>query len=102
MRVICMFDLPTDTESEKAAYRNFRKKIIKEGFIMIQYSVYMRTCPSRDYAKRLNTRIESITPSSGHVRLIMITEKQYEDMKIIIGSKSNTEKVIGTQRLVIL
>ena len=49
MRVICMFDLPVETEEEKRGYRGFRKSLIKEGFIMMQYSVYIRTCPNRDY-----------------------------------------------------
>ncbi len=97
-----MFDLPTDTSEEKASYRKFRIRLIREGFIMLQYSVYMRTCPSREYADRLSKRIEKLAPNCGHIRLIIITEKQYEDMNIIIGQKSNTERVIGTERLIIL
>ena len=40
MRMLCMFDLPVDTEKEKRAYRIFRKNLIKEGFVMIQFSIY--------------------------------------------------------------
>ena len=54
MRVLCMFDLPVETDEERRAYRTFRKNLIKEGFIMIQYSVYVRVCPNRDYARRLS------------------------------------------------
>ena len=100
MRLLCMFDLPVETGKERKAYRSFRKMLLREGFIMIQYSVYMRTCPSRDYAKRLGTRIESKVPAEGHIRLVMITEKQYEDMQIIIGTKSHTERLIGAERLI--
>lgn len=102
MRVLCMFDLPTDTGKEKKDYRYFREDLIKEGFIMLQYSIYMRTCPSREYAERLLTRIEKLSPAKGHIRLIMITEKQYEDMKIVIGCKTNTEKKVGMQRMIVL
>lgn len=102
MRVICMFDLPVDTPEDKKNYRVFRTKLLKEGFIMIQYSVYMRTCPNRDFANRLYKRVEAISPANGHIRLFMITEKQYEDMEIIIGTKSNTEKIVGSERLIIL
>ena len=45
MRMMCMFDLPMETEKEKRAYRIFRKNIIREGFYMMQYSIYVRTCP---------------------------------------------------------
>ena len=43
MRMICMFDLPVETEEEKKAYRCFRRDLIREGFAMMQYSVYIRT-----------------------------------------------------------
>lgn len=35
MRVLCMFDLPVDTDKEKREYRNFKKKLILEGFVML-------------------------------------------------------------------
>ena len=70
MRVLCMFDLPVETDVERRAYRTFRKNLIKEGFIMIQYSVYVRVCPNRDYARRLESRIQKFTPLEGNVRTI--------------------------------
>ena len=84
MRMLCMFDLPVELPEEKKSYREFRKNLIKEGFVMIQYSVYMRTCPSREYAIRLESRIRKFAPKQGNVRLISITEKQYNDMKIML------------------
>ena len=102
MRMLCMFDLPVDTPKEKKAYRTFRNNLIKLGFIMMQYSVYIRTCPSREYACRLENRIKKIVPESGNVRTIIITEKQYEDMKIWIGSKKLQEEVIGEDRMICL
>lgn len=102
MRMMCMFDLPVETDEEKRAYRMFRKKLISEGFIMIQYSVYVRTCPNRDYAKRLEKRMQKIVPQKGNVRLVTITEKQYADMKLLVGSRNDTEKSIGAERMVVL
>lgn len=102
MRVICMFDLPMDTAKEKRIYQLLRKGLIKEGFVMMQYSVYVRTCPTREYAKRLGKRVEGIAPEKGNVRLLTVTEKQYTDMKIIVGSKNTTERTIGSERLLIL
>ena len=52
MRMLCMFDLPVETEEERRAYRIFRKNLMQEGFVMMQYSVYVRVCPSREYANR--------------------------------------------------
>ena len=102
MRVICMFDLPVETEQEKKRYRIFRKNLIKEGFVMMQYSVYIRTCPNRDYCRRLEKRVQKFAPEKGNIRMITITEKQYIDMKLIVGSKGETEKIIGTERMIII
>lgn len=102
MRMLCMFDLPTETDDEKRAYRQFRKNLIKEGFIMIQYSVYVRTCPSREHLSRLEKRIKKVAPIKGNIRLLAVTEKQYADMKLIVGSKKLTEEVVGTERLILL
>ena len=98
MRMLCMFDLPVELSEERKAYREFRKNLIKEGFIMMQYSVYVRTCPSREYGIRLENRIRKFAPIQGNVRLITITEKQYNDMKIIVGSKKLNEEKIGRDR----
>ena len=63
MRMLCMFDLPVETGEEQRAYRQFRKNIMKEGFIMMQYSVYVRTCPSKEFAERIEKRIKRIVPA---------------------------------------
>lgn len=102
MRLMCMFDLPVETEKEKRAYREFRKQLIKNGFVMMQYSVYIRTCPSREYTQRLENKIRKVVPSNGNIRLITITEKQYNDMKILVGSKSLKEAAIGSERMIVI
>ncbi len=102
MKLMCMFDLPVETEKEKRAYREFRKQLIKNGFVMMQYSVYIRTCPSREYTQRLENKIKKVVPSNGNIRLITITEKQYNDMKILVGSKSLKEAAIGSERMIVI
>ena len=102
VRLLCMFDLPVETDEEKRAYREFRKNLIKEGFIMIQYSVYVRTCPNREFGNRLEKRIQKFIPKKGNRRLLVITEKQYNDMKLLVGSKSETERIVGTERMIVI
>lgn len=46
MWVIVMFDLPTDTPKARKAYARFRTDLLKDGFTMMQYSVYIRHCAS--------------------------------------------------------
>lgn len=100
--MLCMFDLPVELDEEKRAYRIFRKNLLREGFTMIQYSVYVRTCPNRDFASRLTNKVKSFAPPKGNVRLIMITEKQYDEMIMIVGSKNLIEEKIGSERMIIL
>ena len=102
MRMLCMFDLPVETEEQRRAYRIFRKNLIQEGFVMIQYSIYVRICPSREYANRLENRIRKGIPQEGNVRLLCVTEKQYVDMKLLVGSRQTAETAIGTERLIII
>lgn len=85
MRLMIMFDLPMNTAEEKRNYRKFRKCLINEGFLMIQYSVYVRVCVSRKTAIFLENRIKKFLPLSGTVQSLIITEKQYNDMHFLNG-----------------
>lgn len=102
MRMFCMFDLPVETEEQRRNYRIFRKELIQEGFVMIQYSIYVRVCPSREFANRIENRIKKSPPLEGNVRLLCVTEKQYDDMKLLVGSRQTSETAIGTERLIII
>ncbi len=102
MKLICMFDLPVETDEQKRIYRHFRKNLIKEGFVMVQYSVYVRTCQNNEHSERIISRIQKIVPQNGNVRLLGVTEKQYNDMKIFVGSKTATEKAYQTERFIVL
>ena len=102
MKMLCMFDLPVDTAKQQRAYRKFRKDLISEGFMMIQYSVYVRTCPNRQFANQLEKRLKKIMPSEGNVRLLAVTEKQYEEMKIMVGSKKVSEEALSVERMIII
>lgn len=97
-----MFDLPVETSDERRAYRVFRKHLIEEGFVMIQYSVYARTCQNRDHVKRIENKIRKFLPKEGNIRLLSVTEKQYQDMKVLVGGKKETEKAFNTERFIII
>lgn len=89
MRLMIMFDLPTETSKQRRQYRIFRKKLIDEGFLMIQYSVYVRVCVNRKAAKYLEKRISTFLPEEGIVQSLMLTEKQYNDMHFLVGKEKD-------------
>lgn len=88
MRLVVMFDLPTETAKERRVYRKFRKALINEGFLMMQYSVYSRVCVTRKSATFLENKIAAIAPEKGLIQSFMMTEKQYSDMHYITGKRS--------------
>lgn len=85
MRLMIMFDLPTETAAEKKEYRQFRTKLINLGFLMMQYSVYVRVCVTRQSAIFLENRVRQFLPTEGVVQSLMVTEKQYNDMHFLVG-----------------
>ncbi len=82
-----MFDLPTDTKRARRAYTNFRKLLIQDGFIMMQFSVYARHCASDENATVHTGRIQVGLPPDGEVRIITITDKQFGKMQVFYGKK---------------
>jgi len=87
MWLVAMFDLPTDTKAARKAYARFRKRLMQDGFALMQYSVYIRHCASEENADVHIKRVESFLPNDGEVRLITITDKQFERMRVFWGKK---------------
>lgn len=85
--LIAMFDLPTKTAVERSSYIDFRRLLLVNGFVMLQYSVYTRHCASEESAVVYSQRIQLGLPQSGEVRLIKITDKQFGRMKVFAGKK---------------
>jgi len=97
-----MFDLPVDTPNEKRQYRIFRKELIRNGFTMLQYSVYYRALQNRAGSKKYEKAIKQFLPTHGEVRLMAVSEKQFNDMQILVGSRSKQEELVGSKDLVII
>ena len=57
MRMLVFFDLPTMTAEDKKNYRHFRTLLIKNGFIMLQESVYCKMMTSPPVEKSGNSQI---------------------------------------------
>lgn len=87
MWLMCMFDLPTETGFDKREYIRFRKVLLKNGFNMIQYSVYVRSCPSYENLETHRKRLEKNLPSKGEIRFIPFTDHQFGKMKVYYRSK---------------
>lgn len=85
--VLVFFDLPTETRAERKRYADFRKKLLKDGFGMFQFSIYLRHCNSRENAEVHIKRVKANLPPHGHVGILCITDKQFGMMEIFYGRK---------------
>lgn len=102
MRMILFFDLPVKTKSERKVYIKFRNALIKKGFFMLQYSVYTKIYANRDAAEADKSVVKKISPEKGNVRIMIVTEKQFSRMEIIIGGISNQEKILTEESFILL
>lgn len=85
MWIVVMFDLPTDTKKARKQYSRFRKMLLEDGFDMMQFSIYSRHCTSEEKANVHIRRIEQNIPPDGEVRILSVTDKQFEKMRIFWG-----------------
>lgn len=100
MRVLVLFDLPTVTIEDRKSYVKFRKYLIKNGFMMLQESVYCKLALNSTVANAISAGIKTNKPEAGLVQLLVITEKQFSKMEFITGSK--TSDILDTdERLVV-
>ena len=92
-----MFDLPVDTTQARRAYTQFRKMLLKDGFTRMQYSVYLRHCASEENAGVHVRRVELAVPDNGEVRIICVTDKQFERMRVFWGKKRRPPEMPAAQ-----
>lgn len=101
MRVVVLFDLPITTDQGKKEYRQFRKYLVKTGFVMMQESVYTKLVQNDTAADILINSIRKNKPCDGLVQVIKLTEKQFSRIEYIVG-ESKSEIIDSDERLVIL
>jgi CRISPR-associated protein Cas2 len=93
MWIVVMFDLPTDTKAVRRQYTQFHKSLLKDGFVQMQYSVYIRHCSSKENTVVHAGRVKKKLPPYGEVRVLTITDKQFEKMQVFFGKRRReTEK----------
>lgn len=87
MWLVTMFDLPVATKAARKRYTQFRKRLLQDGFTMLQFSVYIRHCATMENAEVHMARVGAWVPPDGEVRLITLTEKQHQRMRIFLGKR---------------
>ena len=76
------------SKKKKKDAAKFRKFLLKDGYNMVQWSVYSRICNGMDAVAMHKQRLKQNLPLKGSVRALVLTEKQYESMEIMLGTKT--------------
>lgn len=97
-----MFDLPVKTKKERRRYTDFRKFLISKGYLMLQYSVYVKIFTNRDASVDHIRLVKRNVPKEGQIRVMMLTEKQFSRMEVILGGISRQEEIITEDPLIML
>ena len=100
MRLILFFDLPVMTPKQRHTYNVFRKYLIKNGYMMMQFSVYCKIFANREAAVKHVNILKKNVPKEGQIRLLLVTEKQYSKIEIIVGGVSNQEKTVNADSFI--
>lgn len=101
MRVIVFFDLPMESSLQKREYTKFRKYLIRNGFFMMQKSVYTKLALNSTASMAMMENVKKNKPGEGIVQMLTVTEKQFSKMEFVVGDyKSNV--LSSTDRTVIL
>ena len=101
MRILVLFDLPITTLENKRSYRAFRKYLLKNGFMMMQESVYCKIALNAVVAGAIINNVKLILPPDGLVQLLTVTERQFSRMEVLLGEEHN-DVLNSDERLVIL
>lgn len=101
MRMLVMFDLPTVTAEDRKNYARFRKLLIKNGFYMMQESVYTRMLLNPSVQRSVTEIIRKNKPPAGLVQIMTVTEKQFAQTEYLVG-EFHSEVIDSDERLIIL
>lgn len=99
MRMLVFFDLPTETDADRRAYRRFRKLLVRNGFLMLQESVYCKLLLNATAQTAMAEQLRKNRPTKGIVQMLTVTEKQFAKMEYITGAW-HSDVIDSDERLV--
>ena len=101
MRILVFFDLPVKTKPQRTAATRFRNFLISDGYHMVQFSVYARICNGTDSVATHKARLYAALPPKGSVRMLVVTEKQYSNSEILLGTGTVYDEPQQTEQLML-
>lgn len=94
MRILVLLD-PTNKRGTKTPYTKLRKFLVSDGYVRIGAELFMRVVANRQMAGTHIRRLEKYDPGSGTVRVLELTEKQYQKIRYLTGAPDRQEEIVG-------
>jgi CRISPR-associated protein Cas2 len=101
MRILVFFDLPVTSREQRKAYVLFRRFLIKDGYDMLQWSIYVRMVNGKDGAEKHLNRLTKNLPQEGSIRCLEVSEKQFSNMKVLVGTRNFQEKKVNADQMLL-
>lgn len=89
MRLLLFFDLPMETSKNRTDYGRFHKFLIKNGFIMMQKSVYSRLVVNNVVSAAVKQKVAKNLPPEGIIEMLEVTENQFSRIDYLVGEKQS-------------
>ena len=99
MWILVFFDLPVKKPEQRRVATQFRNFLLKDGYLMLQFSVYARVCKGQESVEKHLKRATAHLPPEGSIRALQVTDKQYARMRILLGNLIPEERIDGEQLL---
>lgn len=99
MRILLFFDLPCVEKKDLKSYRDFRKLLISNGFLMLQEFVYTKLLLNKTNVDLIIKKLKKNKPTKGDICILIITEKQYQKMIYLLGNQN--ENIFDTDERVV-
>lgn len=93
---------PTNKRGTKTAYTEFRKLLISDGFILWGPELYMRVVTSRKSADTHIRRLKERHPSTGTIRILRLTERQFASIIDLTETEDFQERIVGSNEIVMI
>ena len=101
MRVLVFYDLPSTDSEDRRAYSLFHRYLIRNGFLMLQQSVYVKLALNQTTVSAMIDSVKKNKPPAGLVQILTVTEKQFQKIELVSGEFSS-DIINSDERLIIL
>ena len=98
---LLMYDMPMQTDIEILEYKNFRKKLIEKGYYQLQKSVYIVRSKTKEKIELAEKQLTMLAPNNSSIRSIILTEDQFQKMKVISGDTTLGEKILNDKNKIL-